>query len=158
MSSTARSTVAKRKAIELTIVPSDYTFPDGRTLIDAGYPVGDIVLQCWTLDEKSCQHGDYISNKKAKTDDERLQQYTTKDFGKPSLNRAQLANTMTEAEFMGDELTVAHLCHKYNCVNPAHVYMAPLDVNKGMNGCAGANLCCHETRCIRPGPALYKYR
>jgi len=158
MSSTSRETVAKRKRSEPTIISRDFKFPDGRSLQDAGYPPGDIVLDCWTLDENSCAHGDYISNKSGKIASERLQQFTTKEFGKPSLNRAQLSDTMTLQEFMDDELTVSHLCHKYNCVNPSHIYMAPLDVNKGMNGCAGGNFCTHEIRCIRPGPGLYKYR
>jgi len=157
MSKISRATVAKRKRVEQTVIPAGFKFPDGRSLTDAGYPNGDIVLQCWVLDETSCMHGDYVSNKSGKADGEKLQQYTTTNFGKPSLNRAQLSNTMTQDEFTGSVLTVAHKCHKYSCVNPDHVYMAPLDINKGMNGCAGGNFCTHAIRCIRPGPALYDF-
>ena len=108
MSETSRQAVAKRKRVEPTTIPGDFKFPDGRS------------------------RG--ISNKSGKSSTERLQQFTTRDFGKPSLNRAQLSNTMTEDEFRGDLLTVTHKCHKYNCVNPDHIYMAPLDVDRGMNG------------------------
>ncbi len=51
-------------------------------------------------------------------------------------------------------LTVSHLCHNAGCLNPSHVVLEPLDVNKGRNGCPAGAHCHHKVRCLRPGPSF----
>jgi len=51
--------------------------------------------------------------------------------------------------------TVSHLCHRNACMNPRHMTVESLPVNKGRNGCAGGICCQHIVRCLMPGPAIY---
>lgn len=51
--------------------------------------------------------------------------------------------------------TISHLCHRNACMNPRHMTIESLPVNKGRNGCAGGICCQHVVRCLMPGPAIY---
>jgi len=55
----------------------------------------------------------------------------------------------------GAGVTVSHLCHRNACMNPAHMTIEPLPINKGRNGCAGGISCQHVVRCIMPGPSIF---
>jgi hypothetical protein len=51
--------------------------------------------------------------------------------------------------------TTSHLCHESRCVNPHHLVVEPLDVNKGRNGCAGpSGGCAHQPPCLMQGPNI----
>jgi hypothetical protein len=52
-------------------------------------------------------------------------------------------------------MTASHLCHNAVCLNPYHVCLESLEVNKGRNGCAGPpNKCDHTPQCFIPGPNI----
>jgi hypothetical protein len=56
------------------------------------------------------------------------------------------------AAFEDSNLTVSHLCHNNDCMNPDHHVLEALEVNKARNGCPAGQHCCHKVRCLMPGP------
>jgi hypothetical protein len=49
-------------------------------------------------------------------------------------------------------LTASHLCHNAKCLNPKHLVLETLAVNKARNGCPSCEHCFHKPRCLIPGP------
>ena len=62
----------------------------------------------------------------------------------------------TQLDGLWDGWTVSHLSHNPGCLNPEHLALEPLDVNRARNGCPAGWKCYHQVRCIRPG-AWYRY-
>lgn len=50
--------------------------------------------------------------------------------------------------------TVSHLCHGSGCINPNHLVLESLAVNKSRNVCPAGSKCWHEPKCIREGHQL----
>jgi len=50
-----------------------------------------------------------------------------------------------------DNFTVSHLCHHDICLNPAHLVLESLALNKSRNSCPGDQNCYHKPKCLRSG-------
>lgn len=60
------------------------------------------------------------------------------------------SNNIAKAE-THSEYTVSHLCHNGNCLNPRHLVLESLAVNKSRNVCPGPTNCNHKPLCLVPG-------
>ena len=50
-----------------------------------------------------------------------------------------------------ENYTASHLCHTNGCINPKHLVLESLAVNKSRNVCPAGDKCWHWPRCLRPG-------
>jgi len=136
-----------------TVISEDFTFADGTDLASAGYPPGDIVLECMVFPtaghKRDAMRGRFLSRKSSG-----IEQFTSQSFGKPTANRLHFAKELTDSQWNDEDLTVDHRCHNPVCVNPEHLCMSSLAINKGRNGCAGGKFCKHLVKCLRPGPFI----
>lgn len=74
-------------------------------------------------------------------------------YFKPKIHRMWFYGSETTIKAAEDHkrYTVSHLCHGGKCVNPDHLVLESLAVNKSRNVCPGQPRCNHTPQCIQPG-------